>query len=104
MLLVLLVSWLCLQVLLALCGCLHKMQQLRKGLADRLHDIACLAAPDADKQALVEAEVNTLHLQVLAASQVRVRRQALGQLLQVLCLFVRCMCGSGRSGMMCAEA
>ncbi len=59
-----------LQVLLVLCGRLHDIQQLRKGLANRLQDIKCLTPPDADKQSLVEAEINKLHLQLLAASQV----------------------------------
>jgi hypothetical protein len=58
---------------------MHELQQLRKRLADRLHDISSLPAADgqaaqqhaAHKQALIQAEVNKLHSQLLCAAQVR---------------------------------
>lgn len=61
------------------CERMHELQQLRKGLADRLHDISSLPAADgqiaqqhaAHKQALIQTEVNNLHMQLLRAAQVR---------------------------------
>lgn len=70
------------------CERMHELQQLRKGLADRLHDISSLPAADgqiaqqhaAHKQALIQTEVNNLHMQLLRAAQVRS-----GMLLSIRC-------------------
>lgn len=59
------------QVLLALCRRLYAIQQLRKGLADRLHDAKSLAAPDSDKQLLIDCETNAVLMQLQGAVQVR---------------------------------
>jgi hypothetical protein len=59
-----------LQVLLALCSRLHTIQQLRKGLSNRLHAVKALAAPEGDKQQLIDQVVNTLHLQLRGTAQV----------------------------------
>lgn len=56
-----------------MCGRLSSIQQLRKGLADRLHDIQSLAATNAQKQDLIDAEVRALQLQLQAAGQVSVQ-------------------------------
>lgn len=61
-----------LQVLLALCSRLHTIQQLRKGLGNRLHAIKALTAPEGDKQRLIDQEIDTLHLQLRGAAQVEV--------------------------------
>lgn len=57
------------QVLLALCRGLYDLQQTRKGLADRLHDIKGMAGADADKQHLIDKETNTLLLQLQGVVQ-----------------------------------
>jgi hypothetical protein len=60
-------------VLLALCGRLSSIQQLRRGLADRLCNIQAMTATNTQKQGLIDAEVKALLLQLRAAGQVSLR-------------------------------
>jgi len=54
---------------MALCRRLYDVQQTRKGLADRLHDIKGMAGADPDKQHLIDKETNTLLLQLQGVVQ-----------------------------------
>lgn len=56
---------------MALCARLYSIQQLRKGLADRLHVIKALKAPDSEKQHMIDQEIDMLHRELRSAVQVR---------------------------------
>lgn len=50
---------------------MYDIQQARKGLADRLHDIKALPSDAADKQLLLDEEIGTVHSLLRGAVEVR---------------------------------